>query len=189
MVSTVVDESVTETTSTKDDFIDPAADGTLSWCYASSCTSDSDQGMENWQNRMHEVSGRWCAQLTKSLCWIGSEVSQIPTFSGLSQVNEVLIEYEIQVPSFQRLKALDMALRATPTRWWAPHKKNIATWETCQRLLMIKFGEKLDGIDCQYDGQTDPRLHIELCTKKWKHCIADEWVHLFVHTLDTRSRN
>ena len=49
-------------------------------------------------------------QLTKSLCWIGLEVSQIPTFSGLSQVTKFLVEYEIQVPSFQRLKELDVAL-------------------------------------------------------------------------------
>ena len=90
-------------TNSKDDYIDPTADGTLSWCYASSCTSDSDQGMENWKNRMHEISGRRCAQLTKSLRWIRSEVSQIPTFSGFSQVKEFLTEFEIQVPSFQRL--------------------------------------------------------------------------------------
>ena len=39
-----------------------------------------------------------------------------------------------------------------------------------------------------YDGQTDPRLQIELCTNKWHHHSADEWVHLFVHTLNTSSR-
>lgn len=54
---------------------------------------------------------------------------------------------------------------------------------------MIRFGEKLDGIECQDDGQIDPRLHIELCTKKWQHHNVDEWLHLFVHTLDTSSRN
>ena len=51
---------------------------------------------------------------------------------------------------------------------------------------MIRFGERLDGIECQYDGQTSPRLHIELCTKKW---CADKRIHFFVHTLDTSSRN
>ena len=90
-------------------------------------------------------------QLTMSLRWIGSEVSQIPTFSGFSQVKEFLVEYEIQVPSFQRLKALDVALRATPARWWVAHKQNIATWETCQRLLLIRVGEKPDEIECQYN--------------------------------------
>ena len=42
----------------KDDYIDPTTDSTLSWCYASSCTSDLDQGIENWKNQMHEILGR-----------------------------------------------------------------------------------------------------------------------------------
>ena len=45
-------------TTVKDDYIDPTIYGTLSGCYASSCTSNSYQGMENWQNRMHEILGR-----------------------------------------------------------------------------------------------------------------------------------
>ena len=35
-------------TTTHDDFINPTADGTLSWCYISSCTSNSKEGLENW---------------------------------------------------------------------------------------------------------------------------------------------
>ena len=34
-------------TSSQDDYIDLIVDGTLSWRYASSCTSDSDEGLEN----------------------------------------------------------------------------------------------------------------------------------------------
>ena len=78
---------------------------------------------------MHEISGRHCAHLTKSLRWIGSEVSQIPIFNGFSQVKEFLTENEIQVPSSQKLQALDVALRATlqdgglRTRKTLPHGK------------------------------------------------------------------
>ena len=54
---------------------------------------------------------------------------------------------------------------------------------------MIRFGEKPDELECQYNGETDPRLHIEFYTKKWQHRNTDEWVHLFIHTLDTNSRN
>ena len=176
-------------TTVQDDYINPIADGTLNRHYASCCTTDLDKGMENWQTRMHEISGRHCAHLTKSLLWIGSEVSQIPMFSGFSHVTEFLTKYQVQVPSSQIFQALDVALPAIPARWWAEHKKSIATWETCHRLLMIRVGEKLDGIECQYDGQTDPRLHIELYTKKWQHRSPNEWVHLFVHTLDISSRN
>ena len=80
-------------------------------------------------------------------------------------------------------------MRATPTRWWATHKKNIATWESYHRLMIIKFGEDVEAISCKYDGLMDPKVHIESCAKAWQHRNADEWVHLFVHTLDTSPRN
>ena len=35
-------------TTVQDDYINPTVDGTLSWRYASSCTSNSDEGMKNW---------------------------------------------------------------------------------------------------------------------------------------------
>ena len=38
------------------DYINPTVDGTLS--YASSCALDSEEGLGNWKNRMHEISGR-----------------------------------------------------------------------------------------------------------------------------------
>ena len=38
------------------DYIHPTVDGKLGWCSASSASSDSDVALENWQNRLHEVS-------------------------------------------------------------------------------------------------------------------------------------
>ena len=35
-------------TVTQDDYINPTVDGTLSWIYASSYTSYSEEGLENW---------------------------------------------------------------------------------------------------------------------------------------------
>ena len=75
-------------TSTQDDYINPTADGTLNWHYASSYTSDLDEGLENWQNQMHEPSGRRCVHLTKSFRWIGTEVGQVLVFDGLSNIKE-----------------------------------------------------------------------------------------------------
>ena len=34
-------------TTSKDDYTNPTTDGTLSWHYASSCTSNSEAGLEN----------------------------------------------------------------------------------------------------------------------------------------------
>ena len=42
----------------QDDYINPTNDGTFHWHYASSCTSDSEAGLENWKNRMHDILGR-----------------------------------------------------------------------------------------------------------------------------------
>ena len=35
-------------TSSWDDYVNLTVDGTLSWRYASSCTSNSDEGLKNW---------------------------------------------------------------------------------------------------------------------------------------------
>jgi hypothetical protein len=97
-------------TMTQDYYINPTADGTLSWRYASSCTFDSEAGLENWQNRMHEISTRRCTHLTKSLHWIGIEVCEVPIFDGLFDIQEFLQDYEAQIPLSQRLKTLDVSL-------------------------------------------------------------------------------
>jgi hypothetical protein len=41
-----------------DDYVNLTADGALSWRSISSCASDSEEGLEHWQQRMHEVSTR-----------------------------------------------------------------------------------------------------------------------------------
>ena len=41
-------DDVYKVTTMQDDYINPIANGTLSWHYASSYTSDSEEGLENW---------------------------------------------------------------------------------------------------------------------------------------------
>lgn len=69
-----------------------------------------------------------CARITKSLHWIGTEVCELPPFDGLGYVEIFFIELEGMVVEPQRLLALDVALRATPTRWWVEHKTSIQDW-------------------------------------------------------------
>jgi len=61
-----------------------------------------------------------------------------------------------------------MALKATPTRWWNAHTNNIGGWQECRRLIGIRFGEIDIEIEIKYDGETNPRKHIQLCTTTWK---------------------
>ena len=125
----------------------------------------------------------------KLLRWIGTKVCEVPTFDGLSDIQGFLQEYEAQVPHLKQLKTLDVTLRATPARWWVAHKRNIATWETFHKLLVARFGDDAGGMNYSYDGQTNSRSHMEACVEAWQHINVDEWVHLFVHTLDTTPKN
>ena len=50
-----------------EDYIHPTLDGELGLCNASSMFSDSEDALENWQNRLHEVSFRKYRFITQSL--------------------------------------------------------------------------------------------------------------------------
>jgi len=73
-------------TASVEDYINPTSDGNLRWRGISSYASYSDEGLENWQQRLHEVSMIICARITKSLRWIGSEICDPPIFDGISNV-------------------------------------------------------------------------------------------------------
>ena len=75
-------------TANQSDYINPTAEGNISWQCDNSCASDSDVGLENWQNRLYEVSAPRCAFMTKSLRWIGAEIKDTPSFDRLAYVND-----------------------------------------------------------------------------------------------------
>jgi hypothetical protein len=45
----------------------PTADGVLSWKSITSYALDSDIGLENWKQRLHEVSTRRCARIDRTV--------------------------------------------------------------------------------------------------------------------------
>jgi hypothetical protein len=94
------------------------ADGNLSWRSDNACSSDSEEALENWQNKMYEVSKRRCARLTREVCWIGTTVSNLPTFDGLNPLETFLSDFEESVPMKQILLVMDEALKEAPARWW-----------------------------------------------------------------------
>jgi hypothetical protein len=89
------------------------------------------------------------------------------------------------VPYSERLPSLVVALRDTPARWWTAYQRKITTWETCRRLLTVRFGTDNEGMESLYDGLTYLAPHIQACEEVWKNKATNEWVHLFVHTLDS----
>jgi hypothetical protein len=86
---------------------------------------DSEEALDNWQNKMYEVSTRRCARLTREFHWIDTTISNLPTFHGLNPLETFLSDFEESIPMQQRFLAMDEALKETPTRWWGTHKRNI----------------------------------------------------------------
>ena len=91
-------DSLYQMTANQSDYINPTAEGNISWQCDSSCASDSDIGLENWQNRLYEVSMRRCAFMSKSLRWIGTYITEIPSYQGLTDIQEFLEQFEQQIP-------------------------------------------------------------------------------------------
>jgi hypothetical protein len=58
-----------------------------------------------------------------ALRWIGSEVREPPNFYGQNNLEECLTKFELEVLENHRLLVLDMALKATPARWWVLTKR------------------------------------------------------------------
>ena len=80
--------------SSRSDYINPTADEKLSWRSLSSYTSYSGEALENWKNRMCEVSIRRCARITQSVRRVGAEESELPTYEGLPNLAPFLKKFE-----------------------------------------------------------------------------------------------
>ena len=66
-----------------EDYIHPTVNGELGWHNTSSMSSDSKDSLENWQNRLHEVSFRKCGLITHSLRHVATETVELPIYEGL----------------------------------------------------------------------------------------------------------
>ena len=73
-----------------EDYIHPTINGELRWHSDSSASSDSDDALKNWQNRLHEVSFRKCALITQSLCHVATETVEFPIYEGFPVLSEFL---------------------------------------------------------------------------------------------------
>jgi hypothetical protein len=134
---------------------------------------------------MYEVSIRRCARLTREFHWIGTIVSNLPTFDGLNPLENFLSEFETSVPTQQRLLEMDEAMKATPARWWGTHKNNITDWTQCQTLMTAHFLAQVGSWEAWYTGRSYPKDHVQSCEEAWSDIPREQWVHIFFNTLDT----
>ena len=141
----------------------------MDWQCDSSCMTDSDEGLENWQNRLYELHGHRCARITKSLRWVGSQTRVLPTFDGLTDPKYFIVQFLEQVPDSQKMETLDSVFRATTARWWNGHKKYIHSWGACQKFLLLRSMDQPQDVRSRFNGKTSPQEHLEQCYEAWKH--------------------
>lgn len=135
------DEEIAELyniTAWREDYINPIVDEELSWRSICSYGTDSEESLERWKNRLHEMSTRRCAHVTKYVRWIGAQLRELPSYDVTRLLSEFVAKTE-EVPENQRILALDVALKGTPMRWWATHKEGIDKWSVATHLLQQRF--------------------------------------------------
>ena len=84
-----------------EDYINPMADGNFSWRSVSSCTCNSGDALENWKNKLREVSMRRCTRITRSVRRVGAKESEFPKYEGLPNLASFLLEFEEKVTESQ----------------------------------------------------------------------------------------
>ena len=131
--------------------------------------TDSDDGLENWQNRLYELHGHLCARITKSLRWLSSQTRTLPVFDGSTDPEEFIVQFSDYVPDSQKMETLDSAFRAIAAKWWNGHKKYTHSWEVCQQFLRLRFMDQPQEVRSKFNGKTSLHKHLEQCYKAWKH--------------------
>ena len=74
---------------------------------------DLDDGLENWQNRLYELHGHRCAQITQSLRCLSAQPRGFPAYVGMTNPGESIAPFSEQVHESQSMQTLEIALRAT----------------------------------------------------------------------------
>jgi hypothetical protein len=161
----------TVTTGTREDYINPIVDGSISWRSIQSVDEDSELAFDSWQQGSYEIFSRRCATVRETR-WVGTEVREHPVYDGTSGLDSFLLSMEEKVVEGQRISVLDLSLQDTPARWWANHKALLRNWDDVKQAIKYRFQDKeqLESemqTDFQvaqlFNGEYDPKAHIEQC--------------------------
>jgi hypothetical protein len=80
------------TTVLYEDYMNPTVDGVLNWQSITSCVTNSVIGLENWQQRIHEVSTRRCTQIDCIVRWVGTKIREPRSFHGVNGIEVFLAQ-------------------------------------------------------------------------------------------------
>jgi len=67
-------------------------------------------------------------------------------------------------------QALDLVLRAKPTRWWGTHKENFDGRREYRRMMKVQFCHQKVEVTKKYDTRSDPCDHLA----KWTNAYGAE---------------
>lgn len=104
----------------------------------------------------------------KSLQWVGSEVCNAPSFDGTNNLEEFICAYQVIVQEKDWLRALDVALKATTTRWSATHKDHTEDWLQLKSLMTTHFSSTMVFEGVKYKGYTSPKDCVDVFLEAWK---------------------
>jgi hypothetical protein len=133
-----LDQLYIVTTETGNNYINPTADGSVSWQSIQSVDEDTDLAFDNWEQGLHERLSRICTTIRMPR-WVGTKVKKYPVYDGTSELDFFLQNMEETMGKDQRILVLDIAFQNTPAIWWATHKAALRTWDEVKQALKYMF--------------------------------------------------
>ena len=145
--------------------------------------SDLDDGLENWQNRLYELHGHRCAQITQSLRCLSAHPRGLPAYVGMTDPGEFIAHVSDRVPQSQNTQTLETALGATAA-WGTDPTKSHPCWGAYQKFLRPRFISQTQEVRSKFKRPNSLQGHLRKNYTAWENTPPKEWVHKFVHILD-----
>jgi hypothetical protein len=170
-------------------YINPTADGLISWWSIQYESEYLEEAFENCQQGGYENFS------IRSTTIIATN----PIYDGNSYLHNFLVDLEDKVALEHRISILDIALKFSPARWWAMHKKALNSWYEIKLSLKYRFFLPSQVIQSRkdqelkpqlftlasYDGSSDPQENVVHCIKVWEvaqlpsQCLVHHFIYLF----------
>jgi hypothetical protein len=136
-----LDQLYIVTSGTRDDYINPTTDESVSWRSIQSVDEDSELDFDNWQEGSYERFSKRCA-IIREMRWVGTEVREHTVYDGTLGLDSFLLIMEEKVVEDQRISVLYLSLQGTPTKWWANHKALLRNWDDMKQAIKYRFQSK-----------------------------------------------
>ena len=98
------------------------ADGIISWELESSYTSDSNDEIEQWHNRLHEVTTLNCNMMVILLRHVVREARELPIDTGATNMEELIDHCDKAILEQKQLGAQTETLCETTAQGWRTHQ-------------------------------------------------------------------